>query len=147
MSEPHDGTSTPEAETAPASRVTVPLWQWTVELDASLVDESLTELRRQVREYAAAERRSFDLTVETPDDFTGAVMDAMQTIPRGETRTYGELAAALDTAAVAVGRACGRNPLPVVVPCHRVVAADGLGGYSGDGGVPLKKQLLELESE
>ena len=146
MVEPHDGRS-PRETAVPGGRVTVSLWEWTVALDASLVAESPAELRRQVREYAAAERRSFDLAVRTPDGFTGRVMDAMRTIPCGETRTYGELADDLDTAAVAVGQACGRNPLPVVVPCHRVVASNGLGGYSGDGGPALKKQLLDRESD
>jgi len=72
-------------------------------------------------------------------------MDAMAAIPYGETRTYGELAVELDTAAVAVGQACGRNPVPIVVPCHRVVGANSLGGYSAEGGPELKERLLALE--
>jgi len=116
-----------------------------VDIDASRIDASDAEIRRQVAEYAAGERRSFDLPVAAPDGFTGAVMDAMAAIPYGETRTYGELAVELDTAAVAVGQACGRNPVPIVVPCHRVVGANSLGGYSAEGGPELKERLLALE--
>ncbi|MDE0718540.1 MAG: methylated-DNA--[protein]-cysteine S-methyltransferase, partial [Rhodospirillaceae bacterium] len=63
----------------------------------------------------------------------------------GETRTYGEIARWLRSAPRAVGGACGRNPIPIIIPCHRVVASDGLGGYSGDGGTDTKTWLLELE--
>ncbi len=69
-------------------------------------------------------------------------------IPCGETRTYGELAAAIGTpgAARAVGRALGRNPIPIIIPCHRVVAADGRsGGFSAPGGVSTKMRLLQIE--
>ena len=70
----------------------------------------------------------------------------MAAIPYGETRTYGEIAAELDSAPIAVGGACGRNPVPVVVPCHRVVGSDGgLRGYSAADGIATKRRLLELE--
>lgn len=119
-----------------------------VELDASYVDASPEEIRRQLREYGRGERRAFDLAVDVPDTFTGRVMERMMAIPYGETRTYGDLAAALDTAPVAVGGACGRNPVPVVVPCHRVLRSDGgLGGYSAPGGVGLKERLLAHEAD
>jgi methylated-DNA-[protein]-cysteine S-methyltransferase len=117
----------------------------TVELDAARVEESETEISEQVAEYVAGDRREFDLTVNFGDGFTSEVMAAMAEIPYGETRTYGELAAELDTAPVAVGSACGRNPVPLVVPCHRVVGANTLGGYSAADGLPLKERLLELE--
>ncbi|MFC7045144.1 methylated-DNA--[protein]-cysteine S-methyltransferase [Halobacteriaceae archaeon GCM10025711] len=119
----------------------------TFTIDESLVAESPAEIRRQVREYERGERREFDLTVTPPDDFTGAVMEAMAAIPRGETRTYGDLAAELDSAAVAVGQACGRNPVPIVVPCHRVVGADSLGGFSNESDDPVgvKRRLLDQE--
>ena len=58
----------------------------------------------------------------------------MAEIPYGETRVYGELAASVGSAPRAVGRACGRNPIPIVIPCHRVLAKAGLGGYSGSAG-------------
>lgn len=77
--------------------------------------------------------------------FQRAVWDALRRIPRGATRTYAELARELGRpgAARAVGAAAGANPLPVIVPCHRLLAADGLGGFSG--GLPTKRALLALE--
>ena len=78
-----------------------------------------------------------------------AVWEAMQRIPAGATRTYGELARELDSSARAVGGACGANPIPVVVPCHRIVAAQGLGGFMGAAGEgferSIKRWLLEHE--
>ncbi|WP_137287462.1 methylated-DNA--[protein]-cysteine S-methyltransferase [Halorussus salinisoli] len=123
----------------------VELFGRTVGLDATYVTASESDLREQIAEYAAGQRRTFDLSVHPPDGFAGDVMAEMQAIPYGETRTYGDLAEALDTAAVAVGQACGKNPVPVVVPCHRVVGTDSLGGYSAGDGVALKRRLLELE--
>jgi methylated-DNA-[protein]-cysteine S-methyltransferase len=123
----------------------VELFGQTVRIDAERVDASGDEIREQVGEYAAGERREFDLPVELAEGFTGEAMAAMQAIPYGETRTYGDLAAELDTAPVAVGNACGRNPVPLVVPCHRVVGADSLGGYSAGEGTALKERLLALE--
>jgi methylated-DNA-[protein]-cysteine S-methyltransferase len=114
-------------------------------LDASLVAEEEAELRRQLDAYAAGERETFDLGVDYPESYLGDVMRAMAAIPSGETRSYGELAADLDSGAVAVGQACGANPLPVVVPCHRVVGADGHGGFSAAGGVDAKRRLLAFE--
>jgi methylated-DNA-[protein]-cysteine S-methyltransferase len=78
-------------------------------------------------------------------DFQREVWAALRAIPRGATRTYGELARELGRpgAARAVGLAAGANPLPVIVPCHRLVAAAGLGGFSG--GIATKRALLELE--
>jgi methylated-DNA-[protein]-cysteine S-methyltransferase len=69
----------------------------------------------------------------------------MREIPYGETRCYGDLAAMIQSAPRAVGRACGRNPIPIVIPCHRVLAKTGLGGYSGQGGLATKRHLLALE--
>lgn len=116
-------------------------------IDETYLDVTPAELRRQVAAYAAGERRTFDVEVAYPDSFTGRVMRAMAAIPFGETRTYGQLADALDTAPRAVGGACGRNPVALVVPCHRVVRSDGgLGGYSAEGGVALKRRLLEHEA-
>ena len=69
----------------------------------------------------------------------------MLRIPRGETRTYGDIAKSLDSGARPVGTACGKNPIPIIIPCHRVVAASDLGGYSGLGGLETKKFLLRLE--
>jgi len=119
----------------------------TIELDETVVAEPEAEIRRQLAAYERGERRTFELTVEEPPGLTGEVMAAMAEIPYGESRTYGELAEELDTAPVAVGGACGRNPVPVVVPCHRVVGHDGgLRGYSAAGGVATKRALLEFEA-
>lgn len=118
-----------------------------VDIDLAYLNVGADALREQVGQYAAGDRRTFDLEVSFPDSFTGRVMEAMAAIPYGETRTYGDLASELGTAPRAVGGGCGRNPVPVVVPCHRVVRSDGgLGGYSAAGGVALKRRLLEHEA-
>lgn len=70
---------------------------------------------------------------------------ALCTIPVGQTLTYGALAAQVGGSAQSVGQAVGRNPIPILIPCHRIVAQQGLGGYSGDGGVEDKAWLLRLE--
>lgn len=114
-------------------------------IDASYVDAETEEIRRQAREYREGTRTTFELSVRYPDGFTGRVMAAMRAIPYGETQTYGEVAADLDNAPQSVGAACGRNPVPIVVPCHRVVAADGIGGFSAEGGPELKRHLLDHE--
>lgn len=108
---------------------------------------TLERARRQLAEYFAGARRVFDLPLDlagTP--FQRAVWRALGEIPLGETRTYGALAAALGeaSAARAVGAANARNPVSIVVPCHRVVGADGsLTGYAG--GEPAKRWLLDHE--
>lgn len=82
-------------------------------------------------------------------EFQQRVWQTLQTIPPGEVRTYGSLAASLGTSARAVGNACRRNPLLLVVPCHRVVAADGLGGFSGarlGRWLDVKRALLAHEN-
>ena len=117
------------------------------EVDASLIDAETSTVRTQIVEYEQGERSTFDVRIRFPDGLTGEVMCCMLEIPYGETRTYGELAARLDTAPVAVGQACGRNPVPILVPCHRVVGADSLGGFSsgGERGQQLKRRLLAHE--
>lgn len=114
-----------------------------VQIDETLIDGPPGEVTRQITEYLAGDRRRFDLAVTIQPGFTGEVMAALLDIPYGETRTYGELASALDTAPRAIGGGCARNPVPIVVPCHRIVAADGLGGYQYPG---VKERLLALES-
>ena len=69
----------------------------------------------------------------------------MRAIPFGGTRTYGEIAAKVGAPAQAVGQACGANPIPVIIPCHRATAAEGLGGFSAAGGVEMKVALLRHE--
>ena len=107
----------------------------------------LTRAAEQLEEYFAGTRTDFDLPLAPGGSaFQRAICDQMLRIPYGETRTYGDLAAALDTAPRAVGIACGRNTIPIVIPCHRVVGAGGaLTGYSGGDGVETKSFLLRLE--
>ena len=102
----------------------------------------------QLREYLDGERREFDLPLDwsLAGEDERAVLETLRDIaPYGHVVTYGELArrSGCPGGARAVGQAMARNPLPVVVPCHRVVAAHGLGGYGG--GLPLKRRLLALE--
>jgi methylated-DNA-[protein]-cysteine S-methyltransferase len=73
------------------------------------------------------------------------VWQALCTIPYGQTRTYAEIAALAGGVARTVGQANARNPIPILIPCHRVVAGNGIGGYSAEGGVETKRQLLRLE--
>jgi len=105
------------------------------------------EAKRQLAEYFAGERREFSLPLAPKGDaFQLKVWELLRAIPYGETRSYGQLAAALGDPhlAQAVGNANGRNPLSIVVPCHRVIGADGsLTGYAG--GLKRKRFLLELE--
>lgn len=125
----------------------VDIFETTIEIDESVIAESPSVIREQVREYEKGDRQTFDLNVTIPDGVTGEVMAAMTAIPYGETRTYGALAADLDTTPIAVGQACARNPVPLVVPCHRIVGSDGeLKGYSAANGVATKRRLLDLET-
>ncbi|MCY4489504.1 MAG: methylated-DNA--[protein]-cysteine S-methyltransferase [Deltaproteobacteria bacterium] len=107
----------------------------------------VAEARRQLDEYFAGGRKHFDLPVApagTP--FQLRAWRALQDIPYGETRSYGEQARALGRPAAvrAVGAANGHNPIPIVIPCHRVIGGDGrLTGYAG--GLDIKKHLLDLE--
>jgi methylated-DNA-[protein]-cysteine S-methyltransferase len=103
---------------------------------------------RELTEYLAGERKDFTFSTRTNGSrFYQSVWHELVRIPYGETVTYGELARSVGKpgAARAVGTANGKNPIPIVIPCHRVVAAGGkLGGYGG--GLPLKRKLLDLEA-
>jgi methylated-DNA-[protein]-cysteine S-methyltransferase len=106
----------------------------------------LAEAACQLDAYFAGSLAEFDLPLRpTGSDFERRVWAAMQRIPYGETRCYGDLAAATHSAPRAVGRACGRNPIPIVIPCHRVLGKGWMGGYSGSGGLVTKEALLSLE--
>lgn len=111
-------------------------------------DPVLAETARQLREYSAAARFSFDLPLAPAfSDFQSRIRKCMIAIPYGQMRTYGDLAKDLGSASQAVGQACGANPIPIIVPCHRVVASGGkLGGFSGGDGAPTKKKLLNHEA-
>ncbi|WP_334130057.1 methylated-DNA--[protein]-cysteine S-methyltransferase [Sneathiella sp.] len=101
----------------------------------------------QLNRYFDGEIGAFDLPLDPPGTaFQKKVWAEMLKIPAGETRSYGEIAKILGSAAQPVGTACGANPIPILIPCHRIVAAGGrLGGYSGDGGLETKVALLRLE--
>ncbi len=112
--------------------------------------EALAPIAGQLRDYFEGSRASFDVPLDlsrvTP--FQLSVLQAVRTIPAGTVWTYGQMARAIGKpqASRAVGQALGRNPVPVVIPCHRVIAGDGsLGGYSGGGGLASKRLLLDLE--
>ena len=107
----------------------------------------LAEAAHQLTEYFNGSLRVFDLPlVPHGTPFRLQVWEAMQAIPYGQTRSYGDLARDLDSAPRAVGGACGANPIPLIIPCHRVVGAGGaLGGFSGGAGCDTKRQLLALE--
>lgn len=106
----------------------------------------LKEACRQLEAYFASELTSFDLPLApNVSEFERQVLDAMSRIPFGETRTYGDLARELDTQPQAIGQACGANPIPIIIPCHRVLAANGLGGFSAPGGIETKIKLLKHE--
>ncbi len=104
-------------------------------------------VQSQLLEYFQGRRLTFDLKLApSGTDFQLAVLAALQTIPSGETRSYFDIAEQIGRpkAVRAVGAANGRNPLPIVIPCHRVIGADGsLTGFGG--GLPAKRFLLELE--
>ena len=106
----------------------------------------LDEAVRQLAEYFAGERQAFDLPLAPAGNaFYQDVWRLMRQIPFGRTATYGDLARQLDSAAQPVGSACGANPIAILIPCHRVVAASGLGGFSGGAGVESKRFLLHHE--
>ena len=106
----------------------------------------LREAARQLIAYAEGTMREFDLPLAPAGGaLQQAVMTEMRAIPFGETKTYGEIAAAVSAPAQAVGQACGANPIPVIIPCHRVTGTHGLGGFSGRGGVETKIALLKHE--
>ncbi|MFN2188342.1 MAG: methylated-DNA--[protein]-cysteine S-methyltransferase [Candidatus Promineifilaceae bacterium] len=114
-------------------------------------DGKIAAASRQLQEYFSGSRRVFDLDLDI-DQSTGFQIDALNAasqIPYGEVRTYGQLAQEIGrplSAARAVGRAMATNPIPIVIPCHRVIGSDGsLRGYGGRGGIRTKAWLLRHE--
>ena len=101
----------------------------------------------QLRAYFDGSLTVFDLPLNPAGtSFQQSVLAAMLAIPFGETRSYGDIAKDLGVPAQPIGQACGANPIPIIIPCHRVLAADGkLGGFSGRGGVETKVALLRHE--
>ena len=118
--------------------------------DAEVVEDAAANrsVREQLLEYLAGDRIRFELKLDLrATDFQRAVYDELLAIPYGETRSYADVARAIGkpNAVRATGTANGANPIPLVVPCHRVIASGGgLGGYGG--GLPLKRRLLARES-
>lgn len=105
--------------------------------------ELLQEAVRQITDYDAGTREVFDLPwLVEGSAFQRDVCDAIYAIKFGDTCTYGDIAKAVNVPAQAVGQACGGNPIPIVIPCHRVMGAKGLTGFSGAGGVETKVALL-----
>jgi methylated-DNA-[protein]-cysteine S-methyltransferase len=106
----------------------------------------LDEAENQMKAYDQGRLEVFDLPLAIRGtDFQRDVCNAMSAIPFGYTRTYGEIAKDLGVPAQAVGQACGGNPIAIVIPCHRVMGAKGLTGFSGAGGVETKVALLRHE--
>lgn len=100
---------------------------------------------RQLAGYFAGTRQGSDLPLDWGEGIHALVRRAMAAIPFGQTRTYGEIARETGFPAQAVGQACGANPIPILIPCHRVLGARGLGGFSAPGGVETKVALLRHE--
>ncbi len=108
----------------------------------------LNEARRQIAAYFSGKLKTFDLPVAIPGtEFQRAVYRAMKKIPYGQLKSYGEVAVRIHhpRASRAVGTACARNQLPLIIPCHRVVASNGIGGYGGS--LWMKQWLLAHEAK
>lgn len=123
--------------------ITALVWEG---VDAGMPSALLHEAAAQMRAYDAGTLERFDLPLQVRGSaMQRAVCAAMLAIPYGHTRTYGEIAGDLGYSAQSVGQACGGNPIPVIIPCHRVMGARGLTGFSGLGGVETKVALLRHE--
>ncbi|MBC6405225.1 MAG: methylated-DNA--[protein]-cysteine S-methyltransferase [Rhodospirillales bacterium] len=106
----------------------------------------LTSAMQQLKAYFDGSLRQFGLPLAPGGGpFQQAVCTALLAIPYGRTKTYGEIARDLGSYGQPVGAACGRNPIPLLIPCHRVLSAQGLGGFSARGGVETKIALLQHE--
>lgn len=119
-------------------------WGWVPVQTPSSV---LGYAREQLQSYFDGELTEFDLPLApsgTP--YRRRVWQALRRIPYGETRTYQDIAVKAGGSARSVGQANGRNPIPLIIPCHRVVAVTHVGGYSGGDGLPTKCWLLKLEN-
>jgi methylated-DNA-[protein]-cysteine S-methyltransferase len=119
-------------------------WGWA---DGGESTALLARAKDQLDSYFAGQLRDFDLPLAASGtDFQKRVWQAISAIPYGQVARYGDLARAVGSAPRAVGGACGRNPIPIIVPCHRVLGSNGaFGGYSGWDGLDTKRYLLGLE--
>jgi len=120
-------------------------WGWPPETQETPL---LLRAVEQLEAYFNHSLTQFDLPMQPyGTDFQHRVWDAMSQIPFGQTRTYKDLADQLGTSPRAIGMACGRNPIPILIPCHRIVGSNGsLGGYSAMDGVETKLELLKHEN-
>ena len=119
-------------------------WGWGRDQEQTAL---LGEARSQLQAYFDGRLTRFDLALApTGSAYRRRVWAALCDIPTGQTRTYAEIARVAGGAARSVGQANGANPIPVLIPCHRVVAADGIGGYTGGDGLTTKRFLLQLEA-
>ena len=109
--------------------------------ESALLAEGLAQLAA----YFDRRLTRFELALDWGTGLNAAVRRAMADIPYGETRTYGQIAKAVGAPAQAVGQACGANPLPILIPCHRVTGTNWFGGFSAPGGVETKAALLQHE--
>lgn len=134
----HDGTTLIELDILPEPRQTTSVYG---NLEQMLADA--------FTDYFSHTEQGFSFPIRLQgSEFQQRVWRALQQIPAGSVLSYGELAAKLNSSARAVGNACRKNPLPIIVPCHRVVAKSGIGGYSGQTEGPLieqKRRLLRHE--
>jgi methylated-DNA-[protein]-cysteine S-methyltransferase len=106
----------------------------------------LIEAHRQLAAYFAGEITEFDLPLAPQVSATQKrFLDALIAIPFGETKTYGQIAREVGMSAQGAGQACGANPIAIIIPCHRILGADSLGGFSAAGGVEAKVALLKHE--
>jgi len=125
--------------------VAITALEWRDE-DAPPASGLLKRATGELAAYFAGELTRFTLPLAPRgSEFQQGFYRALCAIPYGETRTYGDLAAELGVSAQAIGQACGANPIPILIPCHRVLSSTGLGGFSGAGGVETKVALLRLE--
>ena len=119
-------------------------WGWVADQAPSPV---LQRARAQLHAYFDGDLRAFDLPLAPAGTtYRRGVWQALCAIPYGETRSYRDIAATAGGSARSVGQANGHNPVPVIIPCHRVVAATHIGGYSGGDGLQTKRWLLALEN-
>ncbi len=117
----------------------------------ALLSKMMQSVKEKIERTLEPRSKTKNIDVEMSLDvtpFQRKVLEQLQKIPYGETRTYGEIAKILKTSPRAVGNACRNNPLPIIIPCHRVVAANGIGGYDGARAgklLKIKRRLLENE--
>jgi methylated-DNA-[protein]-cysteine S-methyltransferase len=123
----------------------------TTNLHKVATNKQAVNVKNKIEKYLGHQKKIKDMKVDmllNVTAFQRKVLKQLQQIPYGETRTYGEIAKILNTSPRAVGNACRKNPLPIIIPCHRVVAANGIGGYDGAKSgkrLNIKRKLLESE--